>query len=308
MSSLGYNRSMLKTNLEEQIKDFYGLVDVSCERLDTPTNDVEVVTAGSRKFALKIYNTGSRGPKEVAWEMALTHHLVEKGAPVVKPIEGRDGYIGEFEVDGQSRAAVLFEWVPGEKPKPERSTYVLLGRAAAQIHAAADSFRSPLFREPYDAHKLIDDQLERMKPLLAEAGQWETMVAMGARLREAIAGAGLDWGVCHMDLTLDNVHRDGDRLTVFDFDSAGECWRALEPHGVLRFSEEYFQNWLEGYREVREFDKENERAVAAFAVIGDLRVVAWKLGVAASSRGKPLLTVADVPDVVDGWLELEGRA
>jgi Ser/Thr protein kinase RdoA (MazF antagonist) len=31
-----------------------------------------------------------------------------------------------------------------------------------------------------------------------------------------------------MDLTLDNVHL-AEGLTVFDFDSAGTCWRAVEP-------------------------------------------------------------------------------
>ena len=42
-----------------------------------------------------------------------------------------------------------------------------------------------------------------------------------------------------MDLTLDNVHRNGDTLTVFDFDSSGKCWRAIEPHGVMRYSMEF---------------------------------------------------------------------
>jgi hypothetical protein len=46
-------------------------------------------------------------------------------------------------------------------------------------------------------------------------------------------------------------------------------------------------------------------AVAAFGILGDLRVVAWKLGVAASSRGTPLLTVRDLPAIVDGWLDWE---
>ena len=39
-----------------------------------------------------------------------------------------------------------------------------------------------------------------------------------------------------MDLTLDNVYRHGESMTVFDFDSAGACWRSIEPCGVLRSS------------------------------------------------------------------------
>jgi hypothetical protein len=52
---------------------------------------------------------------------------------------------------------------------------------------------------------------------------------------------------------------------------------------------DYFEAWLEGYREIRRFGAPDERAVDAFAVIGDLRNIAWQLGVAESSRGRPLL-------------------
>ena len=109
-----------------------------------------------------------------------------------------------------------------------------------------------------------------------------------------------------MDLTLDNVHLTDDGVfTVFDFDSAGRCWRAIEPHGVLKVSNDYFRDWLEGYRSVRPFSHDEESAVAAFVIIGDLRVAAWKLGVAESSRGKPLLDVSGLSDVIDAWLEWE---
>jgi Ser/Thr protein kinase RdoA (MazF antagonist) len=60
---------------------------------------------------------------------------------------------------------------------------------------------------------------------------------IGDRLQAAIAEVGLDRGVWHMDLTPENVHRVGDRLTVFDFDSAGDCWRAIEPYGVAPLSQ-----------------------------------------------------------------------
>jgi len=210
-------------------------------------------------------------------------------------------------VDGEARVGVLYSWAPGDRPTASRSTYLLLGRAAASIHAAADTFASPLPRDTheYDARVLIDEQLERMYQHLMQAGRWSEMVALAERLKQRIADPALDRGICHMDLTLSNVHRSGDTLTVFDFDSAGHCWRASEPYGVLRSSTSSFEDWLEGYRAVRAFGRADEAAVAAFGIIGDLRVVAWKLGVAASSRGAPLLTLADLTAVVDGWLRWE---
>ena len=79
----------------------------------------------------------------------------------------------------------------------------------------------------------------------------------------------------------------------------------MEPSGVLRYSAAALTSWLDGYRTVRPFGCADEAAVAVFAIVGDLRAAAWKLGVAASSRGTPLLDVAALPAVVDGWLEWE---
>lgn len=290
----------------EQLKEHYGLDNPACKNLNTLANDSYEVTSSNGHFALKVYNPASRTATDVQWEIDLNLHLIKNGAPVARPVVGKDGnYLRAFIVDDQDRVAVLFEWAAGEKPNAERSTYVLLGKAAALIHNAADSFTSELPREKYDVHELIDDQLERMKTPLEESGQWQRVYKLSVRMRKIITNPSLDYGIIHNDLTLDNIHRSGDALTVFDLDSAGESWRAAEPWGVLKFSEDYFRAWLEGYRTVREFSGNNERAVAAFAIVEDIRNVVWKLGFAKSSRGKPLLQTIDLPKVVDEWLEWE---
>ena len=293
-------------NLEQHIESHFGLSSVTCEPLNTPTNDVIAVTTPTGRFALKLYHP-QRTTTEVQWELDLIVHLMRNGAPVAKPIRGKHGYVESFSVDGRDRVAALFEWAPGSKPTPERRTYILLGQAAAHIHHAADTFASSFQRENYDAHTLIDEQLRRMEMHLHAAKRWEQAVALGERLKQAIAKPALDRGICHMDLTLDNVHRHGESMTVFDFDSAGVCWRAIEPSGILRASKERFQAWLAGYRSVRPFSQQDENAVAAFSIIGDLRNVAWNLGVARSSRGKPLLEASDIPGVLDAWLDWERK-
>jgi Ser/Thr protein kinase RdoA (MazF antagonist) len=295
--------------LKEQLRECYGLDDIALEPLRTPVNDVFVVATPRGHFALKLYNPQSRHHDDVQWEIDLVVHLLQHGAPVVTPIRGRDGYVASFLVDGQHLAGALFEWIPGEIPERTQRSYVLLGEAAARIHRAADTFTSPLARHAYDydASVLIDEQLHRMKSHLVAAGRWRDAYALGERLKRIIANPSLDRGICHMDLTRANVHRNGNTLTVFDFDSAGRCWRSLEPYGVLRVSRNYLESWLEGYRSVRPFSRDDEHAVAAFGIVGDLRIVAWKLGVALSSRGQPLLTAADLPGVVDDWLQWESQ-
>jgi Ser/Thr protein kinase RdoA (MazF antagonist) len=293
-------------NLEQLLENHFGLRNVSCEQLNTRANDVIAVTTPIGRFALKLYHL-QRTAAEVQWEIDLSIHLMRNDAPVAKPVPGKYGYVESLRVDGRDRVAALFEWAPGEKPAPQRDTYTLLGRAAAHIHQAADTFASSLLRENYDAHTLIDEQLHRMNRHLREAKRWEQAVALGEHLKQVIANPALDRGICHMDLTLDNVHRHGKSMIVFDFDSAGACWRSIEPHGVLRASKASFEAWLDGYRSVRPFSRQDEQAVAAFGILGDLRGVAWKLGVAHSSRGKPLLGIGDLPGVVDTWLDWEQK-
>ena len=295
---------MEQMKLETQIKEHYGLTDVTCTSLDIPVNDVVAVDTPSGKFALKLYSV--RSIDEVQWELDLVGHLIKRGAPVVKPIRGKHGYVETFIVDGKERAGVLFEWARGEKPKPSQETYIALGKAAGEIHEAADGFTPAAPREVYDTTLLIDEQLDRMKASLIEAKQWARMAALATRLKQRLPNETLDWGICHMDLTLDNVHVDNDsKLTVFDFDSAATSWRAIEAWGVLRSSKDYFQDWLTGYRSVRVFSKADEQAVAVFAIVGDIRNIVWKLGLARSSRGEPLLKASDLPGVVDEWLEWE---
>ncbi len=293
--------------LKEKLKKYFDMRDIILNRLSIPVNDVIEVITSSGRFALKLYNTKSRTYDDVQWELDLIVHLMKHGAPVVKPVAGSHGYVETYSLDGQDRVGALFEWIPGKRAKPDRSTYILLGRAAAQIHQAADTFRSTLARDSYDydAHVLIDEQLQLMKQHLSEANSLQEAVELGERLKTLIANPSLDRGICHMDLTLSNVRRNGNELTVFDFDSSGRSWRSIEPFGVLRYSKDYFRDWLEGYRSVRSLSQNDENAVAAFSIIGDVRTVAWKLGVAQSSRGKPLLTAASLPKVVDDWLSWE---
>ena len=294
-------------DIKEQVENHFGLQCVVCEDLNTPTNDIFAVTASTGSFALKLYNPQSRNVADVQWELDLITHLIKEGAPVVKAFPGKNGYVETFVKDGQDCAGVLYEWAGGEKPKASEDIYKLLGRAAGQIHLAADTFTSSHSRDNYDIETLIDGPIKRMKEHLIAAQRWQQVFDMGERLKETVTHPSLDWGVCHMDLTLDNVCRDGDTITVFDFDSSAECWRAIELHKVLRLSKEYFAAWLEGYRAIRPFNHIDEAAVAAFGIIGDLRVVAWDLGVATSSRGTPKIGVRELTAIADSWLDWESK-
>lgn len=182
--------------VEKQLENIFGLKNPVCRNLNTLANYAVEVTTPSGCFALKLYNPASRTVGDVQWELDLTRHLIENGAPVAKPITGPDGHPATLILNGQERVAVLFEWAAGAKPNAESSTYVLLGKAAARIHQAADTFTSSLPRERYDVSTLIDEQLTRMKTPLVSSGQWQRVLDFNRT-------------------PASNHHRSGTRLGVF---------------------------------------------------------------------------------------------
>jgi len=293
-------------DITKQLEMKYDIGTVECKVLNTSANYAVEVMSPNGHYALKIYNPNSRTATDVQWEIDLTQHLINKEVQVAAPVAGSDGsYLQSFVLNEIDLTVVLFDWVPGDKPKPELSTYRLIGEAAAKMHTASDSFSTILEREEYDMNELLDDQLKRMKLSLEQSGQWQRVYDLTKRMKKIVSNPKLDYGIIHNDLTLDNVHIDGDELYIFDLDSSAKSWRAAEAWGVLKAHEDRFESWLEGYRSVREFSKENENAVFAFVIIEDIRNIVWKLGFAKSSRGEPLIKTSELPKVVDEWLAWE---
>ncbi|MGI9092555.1 MAG: phosphotransferase enzyme family protein [Mycobacteriales bacterium] len=294
--------------LDEQILERYGVVVDGCELIHHLVHDVMRVESGTQRFALKLYRQGVRSVEDVQWELDLTRHLAALGAPVVHPScpEPR-----RLTIDGVERLTALTSWAPGIKPSPSVATYELLGGAAAAIHAAADSFpQQPTPRQGHSAATLIDRPLALMRTELSEIGRYDDVAALARQLGEHLRGGVLDRGICHNDLTLDNVHVEENSMTVFDFDSARVSWRAAEPGGVFAWAQqsdpEYWRAWLTGYRAVRTFDASAEQAVAWFALIGEFDIVAWKLGLTPTAAGRRL-SAGGLRDVVDRWLDSAAR-
>lgn len=286
------------------------LAGAAATRAHAFVHDVVRFDRGGEAFALKIYRHGLRSAADVAWEAALTRHLRGAGAPVAELVPALDGPVASVVVDGVRRHAMLTRWLPGGKPRASTETYHALGVAAATIHGAADTFDVGTDRRaPTTIETLLHEPLELLHGPLERQGAWAAAEAVAAALGERVASATLDRGICHNDLTLDNVHMRLGRIEVFDFDSAAVCWRAMEPAGVWTTwhgrEPDFWHAWLEGYREHRSFSPDDEAAVPLFAIVGEILNTAWKLGLTAASVGA-LVEEASLPATVAGWQRAAG--
>jgi Ser/Thr protein kinase RdoA (MazF antagonist) len=267
----------------------------------------QVEEAGKKKFALKLYRPEVRSLDEVLWEVGLQQHLFDAGVPTMKVIEGATGPVERLEVDGVERLAVLSEWAPGSKPRPSAHTYRLLGRLAAAIHAASDSYAPEWHKLAATLESEVWRHLERLRPLLEHADRYEEAYRLAEALEHYVTAERLEQGICHVDLTLDNVHLEGDDIYVFDFDSAHQHWRAWEPQGVFHYGVlsggPWWDHWLEGYSSVRPLSSIDRQAVPWFVLMFQFENTAWKLGLTPTSVATTTVEAPDLARVVDSWTE-----
>ena len=254
---------MNTVNLDELatwVSETYRLPGAVCEHLRSHSNYVYSVESDSNRFILKLYGTVlQHTDDEILWEIELLDHIAAHGGSVTKAIRSTAG-------DGLCKyrdyRAVLFEYAPGEKPKPPFSNelYYNEGIALGAIHKAADSFISTHNRKPLDVDYLINKPLPQILSSLTNDDDKQFFVSFSEILAQKIsdfAQLGLDFGPIHGDATLDNLHVSGNgTVTWYDFDSGGPGWRAYDLQGwaLLENIPDFLEKreaFLKGYQEIR---------------------------------------------------------
>jgi len=271
------------------LRDGYDIGEIGeCVLERSYANDVyRLTTTNGDRYYLKVYRRDWRAPSDVAWELRIQEHLIAGGAPVALPLTRRDGLdmtvLGAPEGD---RAAVLYAQAPGSKPREPFTVelYTRFGQASAQLHAVLDTLIDASGRPADDIETLVMTPGRELLDLFDPAAhERHAIEAIMTRLAEEInlKSPDLDWGICHGDLTLDNitVTEDG-TITFFDFDLAALSWRARDPCGVFAASRlipgagGFWDAFLGGYRSVRPFSDANQRAVPLMRAVNQW----WDLG------------------------------
>jgi Phosphotransferase enzyme family len=137
--------------------------------------------------------------------------------------------------------------------------------------------RGPRTRAPIDVDELVSRPVHHVMPFLAGRPdddrylrELATSLAKGIQQRSA----DLEPGFCHGDLHGGNAHvTDDGTVTFFDFNSAGPGWRACDiaayrwATNAMRLeggSDDCWDDFLTGYREVRDLGVGNLAAVPLF--------------------------------------------
>jgi Ser/Thr protein kinase RdoA (MazF antagonist) len=268
--------------LTSAITAAYGLMSpVHVSLLRSWTNDVYTVSAGDETYILKLYRGSWKRAAEVAWELELQSWLHSHGAWVTPVIPLKNGELfGTVNVQEGTRCFALLRKADGQEPLPPFSPdlYHQYGRSAALLHEASGGFSSPIPRFERSLTDLLDDSLLRIQPWFRDRdSDWTIVQRVGAIARNQITPvvSSLDWGVCHGDLSLDNLHVQVDGTVVFyDFDMSCYGWRAWDVCNALGYaSPEHRDAFLAGYRDIRPFDSDANTSVQYFVAADVIRMM-----------------------------------
>jgi Ser/Thr protein kinase RdoA (MazF antagonist) len=286
--------------LRAHLQHAYGFEITGCALLRSLVNDVYEIGTPKRRMLLKLYRAGNWSIDEVSWEVELAAHLAAGGVPVPQVQPLADGkLVGKLDSAEGIRPFTLAEFIEGGKPRPpfDDNLYGAFGRLVAAFHDTADSFSSKCGRRPSDLRRQLDDPLAAILPILA--GDDRVLVSeLAAAARVHItqyAAQGLGWGVCHGDVTLDNILVTSDGLSLHDFDLAAEGWRAADLTGVASTS--FWDAFAGGYTSRRALSEVDVAAIGWFDVIGRIFNLRFHL------YDKPLIRGTE--SVGEGWADRE---
>ncbi len=265
-----------------------------CELLLTGANDTYLVTTRESHYILRVYGSYWRSAADIGYELELLLHLSARGVAVSVPVRAEDGSLAHrvLAPEGPRRLA-LFTYAEGQPMCWGREEHAYLaGQLAARIHTASDDFTSPHARCCLDFEYLIHAPLRAVKPFLIDRPlEWKYVERVAARFHEQAedeARKGLDWGVCHGDMSDRNIHITPDQVvTVFDFDLCGHGWRAYDFTTVRRIAK-YERNmaiweaFVEGYGQTRPLAERDLAAVPLFQAIKRV----WSFGTTAALAGR----------------------
>lgn len=237
-------------------------------------NDVyRIIAVEGEVYYLKVYRNDWRSASDVDWELRIQRHVLTRGVSIARPVQQRDGSaVTILHAPEGQRAAVLFAEAAGAKPRRPFTAelYTAFGSASAGLHAALDAMPETPGRPPDDIETLVLAPGQRLREQLDRSStDHDAVEGIVDRLANEMHRRmpALDWGICHGDLTLDNVAVAGDgSITFYDFDLAAPSWRARDPCGVyaasrlLPHAQGFWDAFLAGYRQVQPFSDDDERA------------------------------------------------
>jgi len=280
------------------VKNHYDLVDIAyCMLIRRGFNDTYLIATEQKKYIFRLYLNNKyyiESGSAYEFELELLEHLHSNGVPVANALPSTSGeLLGWTPTVLGNRAFALFPYADGIQLGGRSITInqsYQLGKAMADLHLAANSFRTKHERYRLDFKYLIHEPMR----LVSEGARNDSSnpepdehIKQGQQIIEklqpiehyinSINGIGLEndeFGIIHADLHSGNVHFHGDNLTMFDFDHCAYGWRAYDLAIAYGYPKAQRDSMIEGYESQRPLSNEERECLRDFANLRNL----WDIG------------------------------
>jgi len=241
------NSTLSADALAERVLRKYRLSGpIACRFYRKGICDTYKVTSEDQGYYLKVFRHGRRTRVHVTEEVRLLNYLSSHGVSVSRPVVRRDGkYVSQLAAPEGARYSVLYEAAIGDQDDDGDLTRITaLGEMVGRMHVCADRMRTPYHRPHLDMRHLVDENLPAITDFMSHRpGDLSVIHQIADYCKSRVTGllpqTRPEYGICHGDLHGGDVcYENGRTPVLFDFDSSGSGWRALDL-GVFLASDEW---------------------------------------------------------------------
>jgi Ser/Thr protein kinase RdoA (MazF antagonist) len=245
-------------------------------------NDTYRLACAGRPYYLRVSQADWRSKPQIEAELKVIESVARAGVSVARAVPTRvGGCVFDLAAPEALRYAVLFHEAPGAElgyggpdgPQNARR----YGEAVGRFHRATASSQAPVDRPALDAVSMLDTP-ERIISSRLPASERSYFAQLCDRLRNRIFQASnLSLGLCHGDLNCSNIHFEGSRATIIDFDCCGWGWvandiaafaRGVSLHrGPSVEANALISSFLQGYRGEMRIAEQDASTLPAFLLI-----------------------------------------
>lgn len=256
----------------------------------------QITDARQRRYALRIHRPDYHQQAEIQSELLWLDALRDAGIEVPAAHTNRDGQqVIPLRTDtGDTRYAVLFDWIAGEVLQDDlsrvaREDFIELGRTTARLHQHSRGWQRPAhFRRLRWDHATMTGPDGhwgdwRSAPGLSNADiplVEETLHQVSAAMQAF--GQGADrFGLIHADLRLTNLMRHQQQTRVIDFDDCGFGWYLHDLAAAISFVEHHpdapawVAGWLEGYQHTCPLTPAEVAVIPSMLIQRRIQLLAW---------------------------------
>ena len=256
-------------------------------------NDVYIIQAQDRRYALRVWRKTWRPVDVVADELDFLAFLRQRGFPASAGVAARDGSLYfKLESPEGPRAVALYDWAPGKKFGDCLSVPIAekIGAAFAKMHLLGIEWHAG---RPYSNEQIIEFKVN--VPALLEfcydrPDDLRDYPVLAERLEHALLRlrhADVPVGICHRDFHPSNVHvTENGEIMLLDFDGTGVDFLMQDVQNYVwgnlfyGFDAAYGEAFERGYARVRPYTEDEILNKELFLLAKTFRLVA---GMAHSS-------------------------